>query len=296
MLVPDRVCFSPLAVAMVCGVVFCAAARIEAQTPPTLAPGWTLGFNLQQTWQSNPTYSLAGQGDFVSLGRAFLTRNWSSADTVVSLSGQGSGELYHQYSYLDGFNYAGDLKGSHQFSERFDVVADAGVIRSYTRENQLLTGSGLLLPLAIAISTRAQLRPTYKLSSSTSFSANAVYDRFSFDQVSTPNAASLINGSSTTLGADLIRQLGREQSASGFYGWERTTDTLGDIGTFQTIGARWKFVGRSTSANASLGMTHFDTSGTRTSSGWTPAVLVGLQGRLSGTAFDLTYNRALSPA
>jgi hypothetical protein len=181
-------------------------------------PPWLLTVRLRESYQENPRF-VEGEEDedtFVDSGGVTLSRAFRGSRGQLTLFGNGNGVRYHEDSDLNRVGWAAGLDAVHRFTPRTTFSLSEQVVSAYTRESPVLTGSGVLLPLARTLSTHGAVELAHQASGRSTIAVNARYDSVDFPE------DDLANGSELALGARFSRRLSATGSLDLIYVHQRS--------------------------------------------------------------------------
>ncbi|HET9313953.1 MAG TPA: hypothetical protein VFQ51_00125 [Vicinamibacteria bacterium] len=170
-------------------------------------PPWLLTVRLRESYLENPRFEAGSQDEntFVDSGGVTLSRFFRGSRGQLALTGNANGAHYHVDDTLNRFGWSAGLAGTHRFTPRTTFLLSEEVVSAYTRETALLTGGGVLLPLARTLSTHGAVEVAHQASTRNTLAVNARYDTVDFED------AALAEGRELALGA----RFGRQLSATG---------------------------------------------------------------------------------
>jgi hypothetical protein len=172
---------------------------------------------LREAWDENPYFEpLATDATLVDNASMRLSRSFRRSRSFLTLSGAGSGTRYHDISDLDRFSWSAGLSAAHRFTPRtfFSLFEDFNA--AYSTSDELLAGSGVLLPLVRTWTSRGGAELSHDLNSRVSLAASVRYDRVDFEE------STLVEGSELGLGARASRRLGATDSVDLIYVYQRS--------------------------------------------------------------------------
>ena len=181
-------------------------------------PPWLLTVRLRESYQENPRF-VEGENEentFVDSGGVTLSRAFRGSRGRLTLHGNGNGVRYHDDSDLNRFGWAAGMDAVQRFTARTTLSLSEEVVSAYTRESSLLTGGGVLLPLARTLSTHGAVEVAHQPSARNTIAVNARYDSVDFPEEDLPN------GSELALGARFSRQLSTTGSLDLIYVHQRS--------------------------------------------------------------------------
>jgi hypothetical protein len=193
-----------------------AAPPAEGQT--VRLPPWLLTLRVRESYQENPRFEEGGQDQntFVDSGGVTLSRAFRGSRGQLTLSGNANGAHYHSDSDLNRVGWVGGLAAVHRFTPRTTFTLSEEVVSAYTRETAVLTGGGVLLPLARTLSTHGAVEIAHQPSTRNTIAVNARYDSVEFPEDDLPD------GSELALGARFSRQLSATGSLDLIYVHQRS--------------------------------------------------------------------------
>lgn len=188
-----------------------AAARAVAGTGVRL-PDWMVTLRLRETWEDNPLFEEGGsqQDTFIDNAALSLARTFRGQRGHLTLTGSGNGTRYHYDSDLSRMGWGAALAASHRLGPRTLFVLSEQVVSAYTRDAALVSGGGVLLPLARTRTSHGAAEISRQTSARTTLAANVRYDRVDFPEEDLPDGAELALGArfgarvSATDGLDLV--------------------------------------------------------------------------------------------
>ena len=222
---------------------------IPPMGPPRGPWDWTLGLSASGGYDSNVLFIQPdGAGDYVSRYLGEASAALRTARTSADLYAMGSGAAYRVQTDLDQFTYqvGGDAKitESPRLETRFGAMTQSSL-------STLIgpTGAPLpLLPLSLSHTTDVNALTTYKVSPTTTATANVDGVRVTF------NTPGLVNASVATMHLALTHEYELNASYGGFYE-SQFIATPGLLQTLQTAEGTWSAPLGPLTARANAGAT-----------------------------------------
>ena len=125
--------------------------------------GWNYSAHAEGGWESNPVFESSDDPSSartrMGAGIGYQTAGRRSAFAV---NANGGGTVYFNLDGRDTYYYSGSLSWLHRFSPRTSFTLAEDLTNDYTQRSSVLVGSGILLPLDRALTSRttANLRQT----------------------------------------------------------------------------------------------------------------------------------------
>lgn len=262
-----------------------------AAPPPAKEEGpvrWTLGLRAQERWEDNPGFVTTGQSSFVTRGGLDVSRTWRSPRGELSVRGEGEATEYHSLPDLSRFMYAGGLAGQYRVSPRFSIAGEQVYSVANALDSAPLRDAGLLLPQVRTETLTSRLSFNAAVTSETTFTGEARYDRFQFD------SETLVDGEALVAGGTLSHRLGERSSAGLSYSFvdNRTQGVDSQVQVLRTVwGTRlsphWNL-------GASAGVSRLTLPDA--DAVWNPAGGVDLTGQYPRSEVSLRYSHSISQA
>lgn len=254
------------------------------------APRWALSLKLQEGWDSNVRFVSPAEDTFAGRLATTLSHTKTGPRGRLSLSGSGAGSVYHDSSGLNRFNYSGAASGSHRLSSKGDATASGSYSSTYGHEESRLVDSGLLFPFTVTRTSNAAGGLSYRLSTKSTLSSGASYERVRFDA-----ASERTGGSTVVVASALTRVLGVNETLALTHSFHHSTDER-RRGDTHTAGVRWtKLLRPGLTATASVGASRVD-SENKGSPEVKATGSLSISRRFQRSGLTIQYGRAVSQA
>jgi hypothetical protein len=198
-------------------------------------PDWMVTLRLRETWEDNPLFEEGGapQDTFIDNAALSLSRTFRGSRGELTLNGSGNGTRYHYDSDLNRVGWGAGIAASQRLGPRTVFAVSEQVVSAYTRDAALLSGGGVLLPLARTLTSHGAAELSRQTSTRTSLAANVRYDRVDFPDEDLPDGAEL------ALGARFSTRLSASDAIDLVYVHQRNTLVGTETQPAHSVHAAW---------------------------------------------------------
>ncbi len=262
---------------------------------PALAQGaptafWDLTVHGQESYYWNPYFGFSSGSTVASLWttRAGATLAYTR-NSVLSQFGASADATYTYDNRQLGnnrINYAASLNWSRQLGPHTSLQLRDTLSQSYTQSTPVLSQAGLIYPYTLIRTNTASVDLSQQLSTRTSLTVGARYNRVDFP------GSSLYNGEQAVASVGLghtVSELDR-LTLSYEYRWDRMQGPLGYFRT-SNLSASWaRRLGATTNGDLSVGAAYWS-SPTQGMYEYILDASASLTGQLQRTTYTLAYSR-----
>ncbi len=260
---------------------------------PLVAPtaGWDFGATLGASWDGNVAFLTPdSKGDVQSFLGMGLGYNRRSPRGQIRFSLNGSGTFYATLTDFNRADGAAAITGSYRLSRRVTLGLGGDFAYSHTDTLPALIQGGLQFPLTRSQSFGGSAGLTWQLAERTSLSLSLRYGQIDFPD------EGFVDTRSANAGLSLSRRLGKRDSLSLNYGFQRTGQSP-DFSDSHFAAAGW---GHTLPAGLSLslsgGTSFYVGSGSPSEGQWFFYGSAGLAGRVRRATLSFQFSHSVTPA
>ncbi len=264
------------------------AAPALAQGPPTAF--WDLTVHGQESYYWNPYFGFNSVGTLPSVwttrAGASLAYTRNSLQSQFGLSGDATYTYDNRQLGNTRLNYGVGLNWHKQLGPHTSLQLRDSLNQSFTQSTPVLSQAGLIYPYALIRTNTASADLSQQLSTRTSLTLGARYNRVDFP------GSSLYNGEQAVASVGLGQTVSEVDrlSLSYEYRWDRNQGPLGSFRT-SNLSASWsRRLGATTNSDLSVGAAYWSAP-TQYMHEYILDASASLTGQIQRTSYTLAYSR-----